>query len=108
MRFLMMSLVSLGVVAACGARAQQSIGDPEAGSLVASEFCAGCHAISVEQGMSPILQAPRFEDVANTTGTAMGLLTWLTTSHPPMPTIALEPEELRNIVAYILSLKDQP
>jgi hypothetical protein len=58
--------------------------------------------------MSPILEAPRFEDVANTTATAMGLFTWMTTSHPPMPDIALRPEELRNVVAYILSLKGQP
>jgi mono/diheme cytochrome c family protein len=103
----MLTLASLATLAAAGARAQEDVGDPEAGFAVASEICASCHAITREQSMSPILEAPRFEDVANTPGmTAMALFAWMTTSHPTMPNIILEPEDLRNVVAYILSLKD--
>jgi hypothetical protein len=51
-----------------------------------------------------------FEDIANTPGvTEAALYVWLTSSHPTMPDIVLEKEDLRNVVAYILSLKkDQP
>ena len=110
MRALMLlSVISLAALVATSAPAQQDVGNPEAGFAVASEICASCHAVSREQDMSPILEAPRFEDVANNPGmTAMALFAWMTTSHPTMPNIVLEPEELRNVVAYILSLKQQP
>ena len=47
------------------------------------------------------------EDVANTSGvTATALRVWLQSSHPTMPNIILEPNDLSNVVAYILSLKN--
>jgi hypothetical protein len=39
--------------------------------------------------------------------TATALFVWMRTSHPTMPNIILEPEDLRNVVAYVLSLKDR-
>jgi mono/diheme cytochrome c family protein len=108
MRDLMLSLASLATLVAAGARAQEGVGDPEAGFVVASEICASCHAITREQRMWPVLKGPRFDDVADTPGmTAMALFAWMRTSHPTMPNIILEPEDLRNVVAYILSLKDR-
>jgi len=105
---MLLSVISLAALIATSARAQEDIGDPKAGAIVASEICASCHAVSPEQRMSPILEAPRFEDVANTSGmTAMALFACMTTSHPTMPNIILEPEDLRNVVAYILSLQEQ-
>src|SRR6187431_3680 len=38
--------------------------------------------------------------------TATALTVWLQTSHPTMPNIILEPNDVSNVVAYILSLKD--
>lgn len=35
----------------------------------------------------------------------MTLYDWLTSSHPTMPYIVIEEDELRSLVAYILSLK---
>jgi hypothetical protein len=55
----------------------------------------------------PSIQRPVFKDVANTSGmTATALTIWLQTSHPTMPNIILEPNDMSNVVAYILSLKD--
>jgi hypothetical protein len=46
--------------------------------------------------------------VANTPGmTATALAVSLTTSHPTMPNIILEQEDLDNIIAFILSLKNK-
>ncbi|MGB6969450.1 MAG: cytochrome C [Methyloceanibacter sp.] len=82
------------------------IGDPQAGFEYASANCGGCHAISQEAAPDP--KAPRFRDVANTAGmTPTAIRVWLQSfHHPTMPNIVVEGQELRNLTAYILSLKD--
>jgi cytochrome c len=91
----------------------------EAGQTLAVQVCARCHAVLRGEGVNPnpeplpfkeVGRPLPFEDIANTPGvTEAALYAWLTTSHPTMPDIVLEKEELRNVVAYILSLKmDQP
>jgi hypothetical protein len=79
------------------------IGDPQAGFEYAH---AVCHAISEEK--SPIPKASRFKDAANTPGmTPTALMVWLqSANHPTMPNIMIRGQELRNVAAYILSLKD--
>jgi hypothetical protein len=37
----------------------------------------------------------------------MALLAWMTSSHPTIPDIMLEREELGDVAAYIISLKNQ-
>jgi mono/diheme cytochrome c family protein len=82
------------------------IGDPQAGFEYAHEVCAACHAISQEQSPNP--KAPRFKDVANTPGmTPTAIKVWLqNANHPTMPNIMIKGQNLRNLTAYILSLKD--
>ena len=84
----------------------QQTGDPEAGGAYAQTVCAQCHTINGAEP-SPEPTAPPFEVVANTPG-MMGtaLAVWLTTSHPTMPNIVLEPQDLDNVIAFILTLKD--
>src|SRR4029079_4577270 len=95
-----MSFAALSSVAA------QEAGEPQAGAVYAKQYCAKCHAIA-DEDTSPEHTAPRFKDVANTSGmTATALRVWLQSSHPTMPNIILEPNHLSNVVAYILSLKD--
>ena len=84
--------------------AAEKEGDPQAGFEYAHTYCATCHGISEEK--SPLPQAPRFRHVADTTGmTATALQVWMQTSHPTMPNIIVEPKDMRDIIAYILSLK---
>jgi cytochrome c len=82
------------------------VGDPQAGFEYAHATCAPCHAISEEKSPNP--KAPRFKDVANTPGmTPTALMVWLqSANHPTMPNIMIRGQELRNVTAYILSLKD--
>jgi hypothetical protein len=82
------------------------IGDPQAGFEYAHSVCRACHAVSQEP--SPVPAAPRFRDIANTPGmTATAIRVWLQgASHPTMPNIVIQGQELRNLTAYILSLKD--
>ena len=84
----------------------QHAGDPAAGADYAKKFCTKCHALNRGE-TSPEPTAPPFGDVANTKGmTATALTVWLTTSHPTMPNIVIEPHDMDNVVAYILSLKE--
>ena len=84
----------------------QHAGDPGAGAAYAKKYCTKCHAID-RTHTSPKIKAPPFRDVANTKGmTATALTVWLTTSHPTMPNIVIEPNDMDNVVAFILSLKD--
>jgi mono/diheme cytochrome c family protein len=108
-------LVGAALLAAAGgmARAQDvgnvpmgEIGDPQAGFNYARANCASCHALSQEPTPNP--KAPRFRDVANTPGmTPTAIRVWLqNANHPTMPNIVIEGQNLRDLTAYMLSLKD--
>ena len=89
----------------CGASAQDA--DVEAGAAYAEQVCAACHAVLPnEQSSRRLPQAPTFQSVADTPGmTEIALSVWLQSSHPTMPNIILKHDDLRNVVAYIRSLK---
>ena len=88
-----------------GSSAEAQTGDPKLGAAYAKRVCAKCHAID-RTGISPEPTAPSFKDVANTPGmTGTALTVWLTTSHPTMPNIIVEPHDMDNVIAFILSLK---
>ena len=88
--------------------AQTQTADPAAGEVYAEKVCAQCHAI-YPSGLSPELTAPPFKNVANTPGMSdTALRVWLSTSHPTMPNIVIEPQDMDNVIAFILTLKDKP
>jgi mono/diheme cytochrome c family protein len=89
-----------------GGLANAQEGDPAKGLALARQACSECHAIDKTQARSPKDAAPRFEAIANVRGmTATALTVALRTPHRSMPNIVLEPDELRDVAAYILSLK---
>jgi len=76
------------------------------GATLAQQICAECHAVQPGQPRSPNGQAPTFETVAKTPGmTAIALTVILRTSHRTMPNIILADDDLRNVIAYIMTLK---
>jgi mono/diheme cytochrome c family protein len=88
--------------------AAQEAGDPRVGLDVARESCATCHAILRVEDRSPNPDAPSFSHIANVPGmTAMALHVALQSPHKTMPNVMLEPDELRNLIAYILTLKER-
>jgi mono/diheme cytochrome c family protein len=93
------------LLASCYA-AQAQEADIAAGAAYAGKVCAACHAVLANEQTSPLPQAPSFQSVADTPGmTELALTVWLQSSHPTMPNIILEQDDLRNVVAYIRSLK---
>ena len=98
--------LSAGIVfaAAYEVATAEEAADPQAGFEYAQTYCATCHGISEEK--SPLPQAPRFRNVADQPGiTATALQVWMQTSHPTMPNIVVAPNDMRNVIAYIISLK---
>ena len=54
-----------------------------------------------------VVIGPNFQDIAKTKGmTATALRVFLTTSHPKMPNLILTPEQITDVAAYILSLRE--
>ncbi len=82
-------------------------GDPVAGRGLAEELCSACHAIP---GQGPVLEAPSappFQALAaDPAVTGLTLHAYLRTLHPP-PSFVLDEEQLNDVVAYILSLRDE-
>jgi mono/diheme cytochrome c family protein len=98
--------LAAAVVLALTSQALAQDADIEAGAAYARKVCAGCHAVLANEQISPLPQAPTFQSVADTPGmTETALTVWLQSSHPTMPNIVLEQDDLRNVVAYIRSLE---
>jgi mono/diheme cytochrome c family protein len=98
--------VAAGLAATTTIAAVQEIGRPRMGLALAQRQCAECHAIGQKEVASPNPAAPRFAAIAGSPGmSATALHAALSTSHRTMPNIVLDPAEMRDVVAYILSLK---
>jgi mono/diheme cytochrome c family protein len=96
------------LVVIAGASSGQEIGDAEHGGTVASDVCAQCHAVLAGDKGSSNPKAPPFETVANMPGmTAIALTAWLQSSHPTMPNIKLSDTDTKDVIQYILSLKQE-
>jgi mono/diheme cytochrome c family protein len=102
-----LAAMTLFVLAAalCGANARAG-GDPTKGRQFAQQICSECHNIEKGQRPSPNGYAPNFETIAKTPGmTAIALTAALRTPHRTMPNVIVADDDLRNVVAYVLSLQ---
>ena len=98
MRFLAITTLMLTASASYG-QPPATPGDPETGWVYAQQHCVGCHSQKGPRSFRSIVDDPGM------TGTA--LTVWLTSSeHGDMPHLMLKPKDARDVVAYILSLKD--
>jgi mono/diheme cytochrome c family protein len=99
------ALLAVLVCAGSPVRAQD-IGDAVNGGVIARQVCAECHAVERGQSRSSNDEAPTFDSIAKTPGmTSIALTAALRTSHRRMPNIILPDDELKDIVAYLLTLK---
>jgi mono/diheme cytochrome c family protein len=84
----------------------QEAGNVGHGRQIAQTICVACHIVARDQTVSPNSEAPPFPKIAATpVMTSIALTAALLTSHRLMPNIILEPDERRDVIAYILSLK---
>jgi mono/diheme cytochrome c family protein len=102
-------LAPAAILAVASATAHAQDGDIAAGRAFAREACNACHMVEAKpRKPRRIVIGPAFRDIANTRGmTATALRVFLTTSHPKMPNLILTPEEIADVAAYILSLRNR-
>ena len=87
---------------------EQDIGDPRKGLSYARKVCASCHNVLRSDAASPNRRATTFKRIANTPGMSVTALTvWSRTTHPTMPNLIIDPDDMDDLIAYILSLRDQ-
>lgn len=98
------ALIFLSNVSAAQA---QTNGNPREGLRIALAQCAECHRVANERSISPKAAAPSFKRIANVPGmTSRALRTALRTSHKTMPNVIISNNDMADLVAYILTLKD--
>ena len=79
--------------------------DPMAGQNLADKWCSECHGIRAER-VSPNRAAPTFPELAAEPSiTEYSLRALLRSPHETMPHITFTPDQLDDIVGYIMSLK---
>ena len=89
-----------------GALAQD--GSVDRGRAVALQLCSGCHFVAEGQRPPSPVPAPTFRAVAINPGTSETTLrNFLRTPHPIMPMLILSADEMSDVVAYIVSLKQR-
>src|SRR5476651_173970 len=77
-----------------------------AGDQIAHSWCSGCHRVDTEQQKIVSDAVPPFSSIAQMSSTtAMSLTVFLSTSHERMPNFSLTRGEIRDVSAYILSLR---
>jgi mono/diheme cytochrome c family protein len=98
----------VATLAATTLSAHAQNGDIAAGLSFARAACSACHVVNAGEQRPPwrIFIGPGFRKIANTPGiTATALRVFLTTSHPKTPNPILTPEQMADVIAYILSLR---
>lgn len=95
-------------LACAGVTLAQVHPDAKTGKKIAEKLCVGCHIVGAEAaGASVPADVPSFARIANKPGqTAQAIAGAIVVPHPPMPTIQLTREEIGDVAAYILTLKD--
>lgn len=78
------------------------------GKALAETLCSGCHNVWMGPVDRDKNEIPSFYDFANQPGqTPQRLAAGIILPHPLMPKVPFTNEELRSIVAYIMSLRTQ-
>ena len=89
------------------AAAQQATGDPAAGQELATQLCTACHIVGTERVGSDV--APPFPVIARDPDmTLTQLHGWLGPGHPVLRHLALTPQQIADINAYLDALQDEP
>jgi hypothetical protein len=105
MRWMMLPYIIVAVVITGRALAQRLSGDPIPGRWIATRLCGSCHQV-LPMTHSNKSDPPSFQSIADLPSTTgISLNAFLHSNHRNMPNIIIESEELNDLIAYILSLK---
>jgi len=99
-------VVVITVCLAGPALAQQGPADYARGQELAANLCSLCHDVTADQSDRSLNGVPAFAEISNRPGqSAEGVTEGIIFPHPDMPKVSFTTSDLRDIVAYILSLR---
>jgi mono/diheme cytochrome c family protein len=100
-------LATIMLLAGSGFALAEEAGDRNQGLAYAKDNCADCHAVDRDELGSPDVSAPAFAEIANTPGISqLALVAFFQTAHEDMPNFIIPEADTRDLIAYILSLKN--
>ena len=103
---LMLGSSLLTALLAATAAAQTMNGDAKKGQELAQNWCSDCHAVDAQHAEAHN-GAPSFLSIAQMpSATSISLHVFLQTPHERMPNFQLTKTQIDDVVAYILSLKN--
>lgn len=105
----LLSILFVSMAAAPASRAGSMTPRPDAGKgrALAERVCIACHVVAREAASPVAADVPSFPAIANKQGQTMEAIAGrIVIPHPPMPAVPLSREEIANVVAYIMTLKD--
>jgi mono/diheme cytochrome c family protein len=112
------ALFAAAAAVAAMAQNKPAAADVEAGRALALLACTGCHVVTADQPFRPIYagppKPPDFKEIAarcNTTAASLQAHLDLLPAVPDkahMPNLVLSKEELRDVAAFIVSLRGKP
>jgi mono/diheme cytochrome c family protein len=95
-----------GLAVAVPAAAQEE-GNPAVGQELATQLCTACHIVGTEQVGSDV--APPFPVIARDPDmTLTKLHAWVGPAHPVLPNLALTPQQIADLNAYLDALHEAP
>jgi mono/diheme cytochrome c family protein len=98
------SMFGLAVGLAVAPAAAQDDGSAEAGHELASQLCTNCHIVGDERSGSDL--APPFPVIAKNPRLSLEELHgWGGPGHPMLPELALTPDQIADVNAYLDSLR---
>ncbi len=99
--------MAAAVVLLAGTAMAQENGDAARGAAFAAANCSECHEIRPGHYESPWFDVPSFEDIANAEGMSeIALFAFFRTSHMDMPNFVISPDDIRDLTAYLLTMRD--
>lgn len=115
---IVIAAAAVGPTPAIHAQARLVPGDPAAGRVFALRACTGCHIVAPDQPFKPVFTGPPhppdFKDIANKPNVTAATLQRHLSSLPAVPqrpsmaNPVLTSQQLRDVTAFIVSLRDKP
>lgn len=101
-----MTIAAMALLASGAGALADDVGDVGKGHEFVRKNCTPCHSVEKDQAARPEHTAPSFQAVADTPGmSAIALTAWFRSPHHSMPNFVIATRDVRDINAYILSLK---
>ena len=80
--------------------------DPARGRIIADTWCSLCHLVDGDESRTVLADVPTFTAIAQRLPSdAEVLAAFIIDPHPPMPDLGLSRKDIRDVLAYIATLK---